>query len=106
MYARAANGADRGSVTDLRAAPNGMHHTVIVVGAVLPVSEMSDRVVRVELGIPLEVAARHCGVSKNTLKYWEMDPTRARQLTRSKCTKFYKALRHALDVSRAIIGVA
>lgn len=75
-----------------------MRNTVIVVSAVSrPVRELSERDVRIALGMSADAAARCCGVSRNTLKMWELDPSRATERVRAQCARFYAGLRKALE---------
>lgn len=62
-----------------------------------PVRELSERDVRLALGISADVAAECCGVSRNTLKMWEVDPSRATPRVRANCARFYAGLRKALE---------
>lgn len=57
---------------------------------------LSDRAVRVELGIPRSVAARLAGVARHTMTLYEMSPTAVRPSKRVELERFYSMLRHVL----------
>ena len=60
-------------------------------------SLLCDRAVRVELGIPRSVAAKLAGVSRNTLRLYEIDPIGVvGPITRAACAALYEDLRGLL----------
>ena len=63
---------------------------------------MRDSAVRIELGIPLAVAAKLAGVSRPTMRLYEADPQCVRsEKKRSACASLYARLRDLLSSTRA-----
>lgn len=95
-YARATRRADRLWRSQNGAARIIVRNTVIVVAAVSP-KHLSDRDVRLKLGVSIADAARLAGVAENTLTMWEIAPDRSSRRTRERCEKLYTGYRIALQ---------
>ncbi len=66
------------------------------------VAKLCDRAARTALNISLEAAARLVGVSKNTLRLYELDPIGVvGAVTRAACAALYDDLRGLLERAEA-----